>query len=335
MIEVEAGITLNSLNQYIKKNQPELFFPINPTEELATLGAVVAMNARPLNAMKYGFIKDYIEELTFINLDGSKEVLQKDCKKIQTIISSEGKLGAISKVKLKLLQKSSNIWGISFFFEKEEHAFSFIEDLKTIKEELSAVEFIDKKCMDLILKNKQLSEKIKKIPDIDFSYEALVYFEIEKCKEEEIETVVEKIIEIGNNNHANEENSWIFEGYSEVQRMRDLRHAILELILYNKFVFSFNLKIFGKKFGELIRIIKEKLSFSDCFFFGHAENDSVFCVFIEENEVNMKNSLSKLEKFFDCYFLSKDENRNTFFSEYGIGIKNKYFHEKYLIEAKK
>ncbi len=325
-VEVEAGITLKYLNQYIRQHSKNLFFPINPTEELATIGGIIATNARALNAMKYGFMEDYISEITVINLDGTKEVLKKGNTKIQQVIASEGKTCVISKVALSLLPKPNIIWGISFFFEEEKNAFSFIEALKPLHEILSAIEFIDKKSIELIEEKKQLSEKIKKIPTIDSSFQALVYIEIEKNTEEEIEECVEQLIEVGAENNTDSDNAWIFEGYEEVQRMRDFRHAILEFLLQNKNIFGFNLQANNKNYGELVELVKSTLPSSNSYFFGHAENDTIFCMLVEDNTNNMQEKLSKLEELFDKIYLEED---TSFISDYGIGEKNKIFFEKY------
>ncbi len=329
-IEVEAGITLKLLNQYIQQKNNALFFPVNPTEELASLGGIIAMNARSFNEMKYGSIINYIEELTFISLEGKEEKITNHDSAMQNIIGSEGSLGAITKVKLSLIPKSPIIWGIAFFFEESKNAFSFVEAIKFMHKDFSSVEFIDKESIDLIEKEKKNIEKIKKIPTITDNYKAIVYIEIEKNTEEEIENCVEKLIEIAENNNSDSENAWIFEGYEEVQKMRDFRHAIMEILLYNQFNFPFNLEIQGNNYGKTIDFIKEKLPTRNLFFFGHADNDRVFCMTVSQSQKELDTLLRTLENIFDLAYKACNSTANAFISEYGIGKKNKYFAEKYF-----
>src|SRR3989344_7242518 len=65
IIEVEAGINVKELNE--KLNYINFEFPIRPLNETSTIGGMAAINTFNRRGMKYGRIKDWIEEIEFVN----------------------------------------------------------------------------------------------------------------------------------------------------------------------------------------------------------------------------------------------------------------------------
>lgn len=155
MVTLEPGVITNELNHIIE--QDGLFFAGYPmSAETCFIGGNVAENAGGGRAIKYGVTSHYVLGLEvvlpsgeIINLGGK---LLKDVtgyNLLQLIIGSEGTLGLVTKVILKLLPLPKARAVMMAFFEDLpttiNTATSLIQDLKIIP---SSLEFMDDVSID-------------------------------------------------------------------------------------------------------------------------------------------------------------------------------------------
>ncbi len=325
-IKVQSGTTLLDIKKSILQNNQSLFFPINPTEDTATIGGIISSNARGFNEMAYGNISNYIHEILIILPNGKELLLNKKDPSFKNFIGSEGGFGIIAEVTLNLIEKKKNIWGIVFFFENFQNSFSFIESLKPIYSEICTIEYIDKNCIDLIENNKKHSAKIKNIPDIKNNFNTIIYIEIENNDCDVLESIVENIIEKGMDFGVDPDEAWVFDNFEQVQRMRDFRHGILEFILLeqNKKI-QFQLKIQDKNYGEVAEYIMnhfKKINDLKYYIFGHCDTNLVNCYIISEQKY-----IDEIEKLIEYMYHFSYQNSN-FINEYGVGkLYNKFYKE--------
>jgi D-lactate dehydrogenase (cytochrome) len=143
---------------------------------------------------------------------------------IDLFIGSEGTLGIITELKLKLLELNENILSCVVFFAGEEDAFNFIDEARAvtranssraeIKVSARGLEFFDKLALNL------LRPDYPAIPQDSCA----VWFEQESTTdEEEITAAWLKLII---KHHADAEAAWLAIDKNKQEKFKDFRHAI-------------------------------------------------------------------------------------------------------------
>lgn len=120
-VYVDAGVTVKELNEKLRAVGFEF-----PVVDEGTIGGIVAMNSIGFFG-GYGRIKDWIDEIEFVN--GRGEVIKIRKVDLRDVCGMEGITGVITKIKLKLIpliNKSASI----FQTEEIEGVFIFSRRLK-------------------------------------------------------------------------------------------------------------------------------------------------------------------------------------------------------------
>lgn len=356
ILQAEAGVTLSEIQKYL--NKKNLMFPVEPTEEIATLGGIVSTDAKGICSDFYGSVENYIEELNLITPDGEEykiargkylfennECILSEFKKItlekgefcgkkiedliDLIIGSEGIFGVITEVKLKVILKPNFIWGICFFVP-EENQFQFAEMLK--KQDIKkfgivAVEYLDNNSLLLVEKMRRYTNKIDGIPEFPKSKNVMFYIELHKDVEEEIEETAMFLMEIAGECGCEEENMWALSDEKGIEKFRALRHFLPEAI-------NIILDERRRKIGELNKLssdislknmsLKEGIKFysEEC---QRRELDFVVFGHVLSNHLHLNILPKNMEEFLSGKELFKKFIKNSshtiseIFSEHGIG----------------
>lgn len=201
LIHIQPGVRLFELADYLEQHKK--IFPVNVTEQTACLGGSVSTNAGGSRSFKYGRMRNYVEYLKIILVDGqileiprgkylfsasgdlkihqpelnfkipaglkrkrnydhsAGYYLAPEMDLIDLLIGSEGTLGVISEIKLKVLeQKNQDIFIGLIFFDQIQDLYAFSKqaiatcksNFKSQKPGLSlrALEYIDSSALNYV-----------------------------------------------------------------------------------------------------------------------------------------------------------------------------------------
>lgn len=354
---VEPGVFLSEIQNFVEDKK--LFYPPDPTENNSSIGGNVATNASGARTFKYGATRNFIEELEIILPYGEVIILKRgenfsqnfsgeiklneskilelpipnykmpnvkhaagyyvknNMDLIDLFIGSEGTLGIITSIKLKLIDLPKNVLSMIIFFESEEDSFSFVNDVKQSCKntesiiDLREIEFFDENSLKLLNPD---------FPNIPNNSKAAIWIEQETSDNED--EILEKIIEIINNNNGNEEKIWFAIDEKEREKLKHFRHKISLLI--NEIISGRRLKKIGtdnavpdEKFNDFYNYTRNLIKQNNLDFvaYGHIGNSHLHFNILPKDENEMK--LGRLLYRQICKY--SVELGGTISAEHGIG----------------
>jgi len=156
IMKVDSGV----ISQHVRQaaDGAGLFYPPDPAGmELSTIGGNAATDAGGPACVKYGTTRDYILGLEAVLANGQlistgvqtrKGVVGYDLTNL--LIGSEGTLGIITSLTLKLLSKPSATTGMMCVFNDMVSALNSVATIMGQGHLPSAIEFLDHKCLSLV-----------------------------------------------------------------------------------------------------------------------------------------------------------------------------------------
>ena len=139
-ITVQPGVLLQDVKAAAESHG--LYYPPDPGEQTATIGGNAATNASGPCAVKYGRTRDYIQDAVIVQADGSIHTLA-DTADLEVCLGSEGCLGIITELKLKLVEKPGANAILLFPFLDTETAIQAAKTILSSEFAPSVVEYMD------------------------------------------------------------------------------------------------------------------------------------------------------------------------------------------------
>ncbi|WP_404423310.1 FAD-binding oxidoreductase [Nibricoccus sp. IMCC34717] len=132
-----------------------LFYPPDPgSMKISTIGGNVAENSGGLRGLKYGVTRDYVMGLEVVTADGAIHWLGSKCVKDvagynlrDLFIGSEGTLGVVTRVLLKLLPRPASRQTLLATFASMEAAAATVSAIIAAKVIPCTLEFLDQKTL--------------------------------------------------------------------------------------------------------------------------------------------------------------------------------------------
>lgn len=198
-LTLEPGVLLMDIGKYVEPKG--LFYPPDPGEKTATIGGNVNTNAGGMRAVKYGVTRDYVRGLEVVLSDGrtlelgGKVVKNSSGYDLKDLfIGSEGTLGIVTKIILKLIPLAKYKISLLVPFPDLESAISAVPELIKAASTPTAVEFMER---EVILASEEFLNR--KFPDN--SADAYLLLTFDGMSQEEIalayNTVAEKCLALG------------------------------------------------------------------------------------------------------------------------------------------
>jgi D-lactate dehydrogenase (cytochrome) len=151
-VRVEPGVVYDTLNESLRSHG--LFFPPSPggSADVATIGGMLANDASGIYSVKYGGTRDSVLAAKAVLGDGRVVRLGSDCRKtssgyhlIGLMVGSEGTLGLVTEITLRLHGIPAARRQIALVFASERHAAAAIAAMMAYGIDLAAVELIDRR----------------------------------------------------------------------------------------------------------------------------------------------------------------------------------------------
>jgi len=158
MISCETAVTLGDLIEALKEKD-NLYFPLHPGDEGAHVGGMVSMNAGGVRAVKHGIMRNQVQGMEVVlptgevvMYGGSKGKLIKNnagYDLMQLLIGSEGTLGVITKVVLKLYPEPKASGTLIISYDDRHDAFKTVTKILQAGIIPMAIEYVEKREIEM------------------------------------------------------------------------------------------------------------------------------------------------------------------------------------------
>ncbi|WP_446896969.1 FAD-binding oxidoreductase [Clostridium sp. LBM24168] len=227
MISIEAGATLADLLEILNR-QSKLFFPIHPGDEGAQIGGMVVTNAGGSGAVKHGIMRNHVKALEVVLPTGEIVTFGGKLLKnnmgydlLNMIIGSEGTLGIVTKVTLRLYAKSKYTGTLIVSFDGRRDAADVVPEILQEGITPRAIEYMDRFVTEKSAEDLGTTWQLKN-GSVD------LMFIIDASDEDELYDNSEKIVEICEKHNALD--SVIAETSKEQRNILEIRSNV-----YNPF----------------------------------------------------------------------------------------------------
>ena len=147
---------------------------------------------------------------------------------VDLFIGSDGTLGVITQLTVKIIPKPEYTLALNSFFKTEKDALDYVMKVRPEVKNIAALEYFDIGALDILRKMKTENEKFSELPDIPDDKNFCVYTEIRGTDEDEVMDSMERTGEFLESCGVGEEDSWIADSSSSLEQMHFFRHAVPE-----------------------------------------------------------------------------------------------------------
>ena len=142
---------------------------------------------------------------------------------LELFVGSDGTLGVITELELRLIEMPKVIWGINCFFRRESAALDFVENLRSC-ETVAAIEYFDCNALAIL---RSYEDGGCPVPE---GYECMIYVELHAADDS---TAMEAIRLVGREMENGGEdcaNTWAARSQPDRERLLELRHKVPESV---------------------------------------------------------------------------------------------------------
>ena len=322
-VTVQPGVLLMELAEFAQSH--DFLYPPDPGEKSATIAGNISTNAGGMRAVKYGVTRDFVRGLTVVLPNGEVVALGGKVVKNSTgysllnlIIGSEGTLGVITEVVLKLIPLPKVSISLLVPFESMAAAIQTVPVIIKSRASLTAIEFFER---DTVLFAEEYLGK--KFPDTSSpAYLLLTVDGNDKAAvEDELTSVAKLCMERG------APDAFIVDTEERKDSVWKARGAFLEAIKASTTEMDECDVVVPRNrvadFIEYTHEIAKQLNIRIPSF-GHA-GDGNLHVYICKDELDEAEWEEKLNKAFELMYTKSNELNGLVSGEHGIGYAKKDF----------
>lgn len=260
---------------------------------------------------------------------------------LDLFIGSEGTLGIITKMKLRLLPKPASFFSGIIFFENEGELLNFVWEAREksfatrrtaiANPELQMAGSIDASLLEYF-DEKALKFISEKFPEVPQNAKGAIFFEQETSAETE-DSLLEHWNELLEKHNADLERSWFTTTEPDREKMRAFRHALPvsvneRIVRYKQKKVGTDMAVPDDKFASFLKFYKEKLDGSglDYVIFGHIGDNHLHANLLPKSD----EEATRARHLYGRFIAQSIMLGGTISAEHGIGKhKSKYLYVQY------
>ena len=317
---VQANVTRIQLNEYLREDG--VFFPIDPGAD-AALGGMASTSASGTMAVKYGTMRTVVSGLTVVLANGDIVKTGGRAKKSSAgynltnlFIGSEGTLGIITEVQLRLSPIPENIMSAVCYFPDLDSAVLTSQEVIQYGLNVARIEMLNKDQMEISIKYSKL-ENVKASPTL--------FFEFHGSESSNKETI--KLVEELSKNNGGSDFKWA-ESIEERNKLWKARHDVY----YSVKALGNNMKVYSTDICVPISKLVECVSWAEKHvkengliapMVGHVGDGNFHSIILYDPKDEKKQKL--IRDYSDKLIQKALELEGTITGEHGIGLQKKHY----------
>lgn len=322
VVDVEAGVLLNDLAEDCLSRG--MLYPPDPGEKFACVGANVATNAGGMRAVKYGTTRDYVRAMTvvlptgeIIRLGATVSKTSSGYSLLNLMIGSEGTLGIITELTLKIIPKPKEVVSLMVPFADLRTALTTVPKFKMAHLNPQAIEFMEREI--ILASERYVGKEVfpKSLNGQEIGAYLLLTFDASSA--DELEGMTEKAAELVL--EAGALDVMVADTPAKLKDVWQARSSFLEAIMKEtKLLDECDVVLPVTKIADYLDFVNK--TGKDCSLtiksFGHA-GDGNLHIYQCSNDLEEEEFKKRVDKFFDIIYKEAIRLKGLVSGEHGIG----------------
>ena len=317
---VQANVTRKQLNEYLREDG--VFFPIDPGAD-AALGGMASTSASGTMAVKYGTMRTVISGLTVVLPNG--DIIKTGARTKKTsagynltnlFIGSEGTLGIITEVQLRLSPVPESIMSAACYFPDLDSVVKTAQEVIQYGIPIARIEMLNKDQMEISIKYSKL-DNIKPSPALFFEFHG------SEASNKEAISIVEEL----SKTNGGSDFHWA-SSPEEQKKLWKARHDVY----YSVKALGNNMKVYSTDICVPISRLVECISWAEnevkklglvAPMVGHVGDGNFHSIVLYDPKD--KDKQKKIRQYSDDLINKALELEGTITGEHGIGLQKKHY----------